>query len=188
MLGPPLPRPLTCIHVDGNPDLQTFFAGATQANGIPLDAACESYYPGWHGPLTETQQAWHPCNATDCGSKVQHAARTSMYTEANGLGLPIFTMEDGVAYSPAQGRPQDPYYGVNPPGPSRTLSRQAMIDLNKVEENIPNHLTLGMEWWAGEATSVPGTTGVQSYWDTSGIGLFDASTTPETGPTMRCCR
>ncbi len=72
LLGPPLPPPLTCIHVDGNPDLQTFFAGATQTNGIPLDVACESYYPGWHGPLTETQQAWHPCNVTNCGNTVQH--------------------------------------------------------------------------------------------------------------------
>jgi len=175
LLGPPLPPPLTCIHVDGNPDLQTFFAGATQTNGIPLDVACESYYPGWHGPLTETQQAWHPCNVTNCGNTVQHVARVSMTAEANGLGLPIFTMEDGVSYT-TQGGPQDPYYGVNPPGPSRTLSRQGMIDLNKVEENIPNHLALGMEWWAGEATPVPGATGVRGFWATPGIGIFDALT------------
>ncbi len=176
LLGPPLPRPLTCIHVDGNPDLQTFFAGATQTNGIPLDVACESYYPGWHGPLTETQQAWHPCNVTNCGNTVQHVARASMTTEANGLGLPIFTMEDGVSYT-TQGGPQDPYYGVNPPGPSRMLSRQGIIDLNKVEENVPNHLALGMEWWAGEATPIPGgTAGVRGFWTTPGIGVFDALT------------
>jgi arabinogalactan endo-1,4-beta-galactosidase len=175
LLGPPLPPPLTCIHTDGNPDLQTFFAGATQSNGIPLDVACESYYPGWHGPLTETQQAWHPCNVTSCGSTVQHVARTSMYNEANGLGLPIFTMEDGVSYT-AQGGPQDPYYGVNPPGPSRTLSRQGMIDLTKVEKNIPHNLALGMEWWAGEATPVPGATAVRGFWATPGIGVFDALT------------
>jgi arabinogalactan endo-1,4-beta-galactosidase len=175
LLGPPLPRPLTCIHIDGNPDLQTFFAGATQTNGIPLDVACESYYPGWHGPLTETQQAWHPCNATSCGTTVQHVARTSMYKEANGLGLPIFTMEDGVSYT-TQGSPQDPWYGVNPPGPSRTLSRQGMIDLTKVEENIPHNLALGMEWWAGEATPVPGADGVKGFWATPGVGIFDALT------------
>ena len=85
-------------------------------------------------------------------------------------------MEDGVAYT-TQGSPQDPWYGVNPPGPSRTLSRQGMIDLNKVEENIPNHLALGMEWWAGEATPVPGgTSGVRGFWATPGIGVFDALT------------
>ena len=110
LLGAPLPRPLTCIHIDGNPDLQTFFAGATQANGIPLDAACESYYPGWHGPLTQAQQDWHPCNVANCGSSVQHVAQASMDAEANGLGLPIFTMEDGVASS-TQGQPRTPGTG-----------------------------------------------------------------------------
>jgi arabinogalactan endo-1,4-beta-galactosidase len=174
--GPALPAPLTCIHVDGNPDLQRFFSGATQTNGIPLDVACESYYPGWHGPLTAKQQAWHPCNTANCGSTVQHDAERDFATEANGLGLPIFTIEDGVSYT-TQGSPQDPYYGVNPPGPSRNLSRQGMIDLYKVERNIPHNLALGMEWWAGEATTIPGgTNGLRGIWTTPGIGLFDAST------------
>ena len=176
LLGAPLPPPLTCIHIDGNPDLQRFFAGAVQTNGIPLDVACESYYPGWHGPLTLTQQKWHTCNAVSCGSTVQHIAEDDFATEATGLGLPIFTIEDGVSYTTA-GSPQDQWYGVNPPGPSRALSRQGMIDLNKVEKNIPNNLSLGMEWWAGEATSIPGITALQGFWATPGIGLFDASTT-----------
>jgi hypothetical protein len=178
LLGPPLPKPLTCIHVDGNPDLQRFFSGAVQTQGIPLDVACQSYYPGWHGPLTQAQQDWHPCNNLgDCGSTVQHVAEQSFAREANGLGLPIFTMEDGVSYT-TQGSPRDPYYGINPPGPSRTLSRQGMIDLNKVERAIPHNLSLGMEWWAGEATPIPGgTAGVRGFWATPGIGLFDASTT-----------
>src|SRR3954469_18014473 len=85
--GPALPAPLTCIHVDGNPDLQRFFAGATQTNGIPLDVACESYYPGWHGPLTQRQQDWHPCNAASCGSTVPHVAQQDFATEAHGLRL-----------------------------------------------------------------------------------------------------
>ena len=52
-----------------------------------------------------------------------------------------------------------------------------MIDLYKVERNIPNNLSLGMEWWAGEATTIPGGTGgVRGIWTTPGIGLFDAST------------
>ena len=178
LLGRPLPPPLTCIHVDGNPDLQRFFSGAVQTQGIPLDVACESYYPGWHGPLTQAQQDWHPCNTIgNCGSTVQHVAEQDFATEANGLGLPIFTIEDGVSYTTA-GSPRDPWYGISPPGPSRTLSRQGMIDLNQVERNIPHNLSLGMEWWAGEATSVPGgMNGVRGFWATNGIGLFDASTT-----------
>src|SRR3954447_21355630 len=180
LLGAPLPAPLTCIHIDGNPDLQDFFSGAVNTNGIPLSVACESYYPGWHGPLTRAQQAWHPCNSlTSCGSTVQQVAEDDFAREANGLGLPIFTIEDGVSY-PTQGSPRDPWYGISPPGPSRTLSRQGMIDLNKVEENIPHNLSLGMEWWAGEATPLTpaaATAGVRGYWTTPGIGLFDASTT-----------
>jgi arabinogalactan endo-1,4-beta-galactosidase len=180
LLGAPLPAPLTCIHIDGNPDLQDFFSGAVNTNGIPLSVACESYYPGWHGPLTRAQQAWHPCNSlTGCGSTVQHVAEDDFAREANGLGLPIFTIEDGVSYT-TQGSPRDPWYGISPPGPSRTLSRQGMIDLNKVEENIPHNLSLGMEWWAGEATPLTpaaATAGVRGYWTTPGIGLFDASTT-----------
>jgi arabinogalactan endo-1,4-beta-galactosidase len=178
LLGAPLPPPLTCIHVDGNPDLQRFFSGAVQTEGIPLDVACESYYPGWHGPLTQAQQDWHPCNTIgNCGTTVQHVAERDFADEANGLGLPIFTIEDGVSYTTA-GSPRDPWYGISPPGPSRTLSRQGMIDLNQVERNIPHNLSLGMEWWAGEATSVPGgTAGVRGFWATNGIGLFDASTT-----------
>jgi arabinogalactan endo-1,4-beta-galactosidase len=176
LLGPALPRPLTCIHIDGNPDLQRFFSGAVQTNGIPLDIACESYYPGWHGPLTQTQQTWHPCNTVNCGSTVQHIAETDFADEANGLGLPIFTIEDGVSYTTA-GSPQDQWYGVSPPGPSRNLSRQGMIDLNKVEKNIPHNLSMGMEWWAGEATTIPGGTGgLRGIWTTPGIGVFDAST------------
>jgi len=81
-VGPALPAPLTCIHVDGNPDLQRFFSGATQTNGIPLDVACESYYPGWHGPLTKAQQTWHPCNTANCGSTVQHVAEVDVLAAA----------------------------------------------------------------------------------------------------------
>ena len=129
-------------------------------------------------PLTRAQQAWHACNSFGaCGSTVQHVAEDDFAGEANGLGLPIFTIEDGVSYT-TQGSPQDPWYGITPPGPSRALSRQGIIDLNKVEENIPHHLSLGMEWWAGEATPIPGgSSDVRGFWATPGIGLFDASTT-----------
>ena len=137
--------------------------------------ACESYYPGWHGPLTKAQQDWHRCNTPTC-TATQHIAVDSMADEANGLGLPIFTIEDGVSYTTA-GSPQDVWYGVNPPGPSRNLSRQGMIDLNKAEQHIPHNLALGMEWWAGEATPIPGINAAQGFWATPGIGVFDALTT-----------
>ena len=177
LLGPPLPRPLTCIHTDGGPDLQTFFNGAVVTNHIPLDVACESYYPGWHGPLTQTQQDWHRCSTIGNCNSAHHVMEGSFAGEANGLGLPIFTMEDGVSYTTA-GSPQDAYYGVPSPGPTRNLSRQGMIDLNKAERAIPHNLSMGMEWWAAEATTIPGgTNGLRGIWTTPGIGLWDASTT-----------
>ncbi len=163
VLGPPLPPPLRCIHPDGGPDLQTFFNGAVNTNNIPIEVACESYYPGWHGPLTQAQANWH-------NQKNQHVAEVNMATQANGLGLPLFNIEDGVSYT-TSGSPQDQWYVP----PTRLLSRQAMIDLNKVHKNMPHNLSMGMEWWAGEATPIAGITSNERFWTTTGITLFDSS-------------
>ncbi len=172
-LGPPLPTPLRCIHTDGGPDMQTFFNGAATTNGIPIDAGCQSYYPGWHGPITQAQQTWHRCASATCTS-TQHAHESNLNTEANGLGLPIFTMEDGAQYTTGV-TPTDVWYGT--PSPNRAKQRQYTIDLNKVQKNMPNHLGLGMEYWAGEATVVPGTTTLESFWNNGPLGLFDISNT-----------
>lgn len=180
LLGPPIPPPLRCIHVDGNPDLQTFFAGATQSpNSIPIEAICQSYYPGWHGPLTQAQQNYHECSGGSSGSSTfqpctsaQHIEEADLATEASGLGLPVFTIEDGVEYQPG-GSPIDVWYS-NPP--SRAQERQYTIDLNKVQKNMPNNLSLGMEYWAAEATTINGITGSEAFWVNGDLGLFDMST------------
>jgi arabinogalactan endo-1,4-beta-galactosidase len=176
LLGPPLPAPISCIHITADRDLYTYYSGAT-ANGIPLDAICESYYPGWHGALTQAQYNWFHTTG-------QEIAEPNFDQEATELGLPIFNIEDGVSYALqslySTASPQDPWYGINPPGPSPTLARQAMIDLNKVQRNVPGHLHMGMEWWAGEGTSVTGAAlgPVNDYWFTGGVGLFDNLSTP----------
>jgi arabinogalactan endo-1,4-beta-galactosidase len=176
LLGPPLPAPITCIHITGDRDLYTYFAGAVQTNGVPLDAVCESYYPGWHGPTTQAQYNWYHASG-------QQIAEPNFARETTELGLPIFNIEDGVSYALASvystASPQDPWYGINPPGPSATLTRQAMIDLNAVQKNVPDHLHMGMEWWAGEATAVAGPAlgPLNDFWWTGGVGLFDALTT-----------
>jgi arabinogalactan endo-1,4-beta-galactosidase len=172
LLGPPLPPPIRCIHITGDRDLYTYYYGATVTNGIALDAVCESYYPGWHGPTTQAQYNWYHLTG-------QQIAEPNFDTEASQLGLPIFNIEDGVSYALASlystASPQDMWYGVNPPGPSPALARQAMIDLNKVQKSVPNNLHMGMEWWAGEATSVVGSalTSLNNYWWTGGVGIFD---------------
>jgi arabinogalactan endo-1,4-beta-galactosidase len=176
LLGPPLPAPTRCIHITGDRDLYTYFHGAAVTNGIPLDAVCESYYPGWHGPTTQAQYDWFH-------SSGQHIAEPNFAMEVNQLGLPIFNIEDGVSYALkslySTASPQDIWYGINPPGPSPTLARQAMIDLNKVQKSVPNNLHMGMEWWAGEATGAWGPTlsSLNNYWWTGGVGIFDAVTT-----------
>ena len=174
-LGPPLPPPIRCIHITGDRDLYTYYYGATVTNGIPLDAVCESYYPGWHGPTTQAQYNWFH-------SRGQQIAEPNFAKEATELGLPIFNIEDGVSYALTSqystASPQDIWYGINPPGPSPALARQAMIDLNKVQKAVPNNLHMGMEWWAGEATGAwgPALTSLNNYWWTGGVGIFDALT------------
>ena len=177
LLGPALPAPISCIHITGDRDLYTYYSGATTTNGIPLDAVCESYYPGWHGPTTQAQYNWFHSNG-------QQIAEPNFAKEATELGLPIFNIEDGVSYALQSlygtASPQDIWYGINPPGPSPALARQAMIDLNTVQKNVPNHLHMGMEWWAGEATSVIGAAlgPLNNYWFTGGVDLFDNLSTP----------
>ena len=175
LLGPPLPPPIRCIHITGDRDLTTYYAGAT-SNGIPLDAICESYYPGWHGPTTQAQYNWYH-------SSGQQIAEPNFAKEATQLGLPIFNIEDGVSYALKSlygtASPQDVWYGIDPPGPSPALARQAMIDLNKVQKGVPNNLHMGMEWWAGEASPIFGSLlgPLNNYWWTAGVDLFDGLTT-----------
>ena len=54
--GPTLPPPLTCIHITPAWDLTQFFTLAN-LNGVTYDAICQSYYPIFHGPLTDAQAA-----------------------------------------------------------------------------------------------------------------------------------
>lgn len=184
-LGAPLPPPIRCIHITADRDLYTYFYGAAETGGIPLDAACESYYPGWHGPTTTAQYNWHH-------SSGQLIAETNFDKEAAQLGLPIFNIEDGVSYALqtknttypnvpfySTASPQDSWYGNLPPGPSAALVRQSFIDLNKVQKSVTNNLHMGMEWWAGEATTISGSalTALDDFWGTGGVGIFDNMTT-----------
>ena len=83
---------IRCIDIDGGPDLQAFFTTATQYYGIPVDNICQSYYPGWHGPLTEAQFNWDDCGAGEdpgCNPAVgQHVEEANIGTEATGLEIP----------------------------------------------------------------------------------------------------
>lgn len=173
-IGPPLPPPWRCIDPDGNPWLQTFFSTATQTYGIPVDNICASYYPGWHGPMTQAAHDWHATGPDAPSGQVWEA---NVDAEASGLGLPIYNAEDGVAYTNS-GQPLDPWYGsaLTPSAASRQKEREYYIDQTRVEKNEANHLGLGMDCWACEATTIPGTYGLDAFYVNGYLGLFDMTT------------
>lgn len=175
LLGPPVAPPLRCIDVDGTPDLQTFFYAATVTYKIPLDTICQSYYPGWHGPLTQAQYNWAPCGNTNCAA-AQHVEEANILAETNlgvvgvvspggasegtvAVGLPVLNAEAGVAYTNVGGdTPLDDWYGsllTSTPNPAtRQIQRQSFIDLETVQENNPYHLGMGIDCWSCESTPV----------------------------------
>lgn len=174
-IGPPIPAPLRCIDPDGNPWLQTFFATATQYYSIPVDNICASYYPGWHGPMTQAAHDWH---ATGPNATSGQVWESNVDTEASGLQIPIYNGEDGVAYTNS-GSPLDPWYGssLTPNAASRAKQREYYIDQTRVEKSEPNNLGMGMDCWACEATTITGASGVNSFYTNGYLGLFDMTTT-----------
>ena len=89
-LGPPIPAPLTCIHITPAWDLTAFFTLVSQ-NGIPYDIICQSYYPIYHGPLTAAQAA----AANPFNKPVEQGV---LVNAANQIGRPIFLIETGEHY------------------------------------------------------------------------------------------
>lgn len=198
ILGPPVAVPLRCIDIDGTPALDAFFKGAKSAN-LPIDVACQSYYPGWDGPMTQAQYNYSPHGDTNNSFKnPQNIEEATMNAEIAdpGAGYPVFTAEDGVAYTNVGGdTPLDDYYGsqldTTPNPASRAFERQFYIDLETVQHNATNHMGMGMDCWACETTPMSGDfysgTGNGNpgqYWLSAQLGLFDNSTsaTPGSGP------
>jgi hypothetical protein len=203
VLGNPVAPPWRCEDFSGSPDLQTQFYKDTVTYGTVLDTVCQSYYPGWHGALTRAGYNWH--------SASQHVEEENILAETNlgvvgtvspslttpepgpAVGLPVFTVENGVAYTNAtKETPLDPWYGssLSPTDGSRAHERQFYIDLETVEENNPYHLGQGMDCWACESTLVSSITdgltsavsgAVHQYWTSDQLGLFDISTSTTSG-------
>ncbi|MGO4879292.1 MAG: glycosyl hydrolase 53 family protein [Bryobacteraceae bacterium] len=143
--GPAIPPPLTCIHITPAWDLTQFFTLANQFS-VPYDAVCQSYYPIYHGPLTDAQaQASNPN-----GKPVEQDVLVSA---ANNLGKPIFIMETGEHFEDGFDA-NDPWYAP----PSEALQRQFLLDLQAVLEGLPDNLAMGFE-----------------YWDPAGVNISNAS-------------
>jgi len=145
-IGPAIPAPLTCIHITPAWDLSAFFALANQ-NGIQYDAICQSYYPIYHGPLTDAQAAASNPNHQPVEQDVLSAA-------ANNISKPIFIIETGEHYEDGF-QANDPWYTP----PSTTLQRQFLVDLQGVVQGLPDNLGMGIEYWNPEGVNIPGSNG-----------------------------
>ncbi len=195
ILGLPVAVPLRCVDIDGTPVLDTFFRGPKSAN-LPIDVACQSYYPGWGGPMTQAQYNYSPHGNTNNSFKTpQNIEETTMDAEIAdpAAGYPVLTSEDGVAYTNVGGdTPLDDYYGsqlnITPNPASREFEREYYIDLETVQHNATNHMGLGMDCWAcettpmsGDAYSGTGNGNPGQYWLSAQLGLFDNSTSTVSG-------
>ncbi len=171
-IGPAIPPPLTCIHITPAWNLSDFFTLANQ-NGIPYDAICHSYYPFFHGPLTDAQAAAsNPSN--------QPVEQDVLVAAANNLGKPIFIIEAGEHYESGFDA-NDPWYSP----PSETEQQQFLIDVQTVQEGLPNNLGMGLEYWDAAGVNIPSTTGgflngdnlPDAIYTWNGLTLFDNADT-----------
>src|SRR4029077_17275871 len=108
-------------------DLTQFFTLANQ-NSIPYDAICQSYYPLFHGPLTDAQAA-----VTNPGNKP--VEQDVLVAAANNIGKPIFIIEAGEHYENGF-QSNDLWYSP----PSVTEQSQFLLDLLDVQKGLPNNL------------------------------------------------
>jgi arabinogalactan endo-1,4-beta-galactosidase len=161
--GPAIPAPLTCIHITPAWNLTQFFTLANQF-GIPYDAICQSYYPIYHGPLTEAQAAASNPNDKPVEEDV-------LVSAANNLAKPIFIIETGEHYENGfQGN--DPWYAP----PSVAVQRQFLLDLQSAQKGLPDNLGMGVEYWDASGVNVPNVNGdglPNAIYIWNGLTLFD---------------
>ncbi len=166
--APAIPAPLTCIHITPAWDLTQFFTLADQFN-VPYDAICQSYYPLYHGPLTDAQAAASNPN----GKPVEQDVLVSA---ANNIGKPIFIIETGEHYENGFNA-NDPWYAP----PTQALQRQFLLDLQAVQKGLPNNLGMGMEYWDPAGVNIPNASGgfingdnlPDAIYSWNGLTLFD---------------
>jgi arabinogalactan endo-1,4-beta-galactosidase len=145
-IGPAVPPPLTCIHITPAWNLTQFFTLANQ-NGITYDAICQSYYPFYHGPLTDAQ-------AAESNPQNQPVEQDVLVDASNSIGKPIFIIETGEHYENGS-ESNDPWYSP----PSIAEQQQFLLDLQGVQEGLPNNLGMGIEYWNPTGVNIPNLSG-----------------------------
>ena len=123
------PMPKIIVHIDRGGDWSTtewFFDNLTY-QGVPFDIIGESYYPFYHGPLT---------NAATC-----------LDNAAQRYSKPIFIAETDFPWGNSTN-----IYGI----PASTNGQvQYIVALAQVVKSVPNNLGAGIFWW-GTEYQVPG--------------------------------
>ena len=145
-IGPAVPPPLTCIHITPAWNLTQFFTLAN-SNGIKYDAICQSYYPFFHGPLTDAQ-------AAQSNPQSQPVEQDVLVDASNNIGKPIFIIETGEHYENGDDS-NDPWYTP----PSIAEQQQFLLDLQGVQEGLPNNLAMGIEYWDPAGVNIPSLSG-----------------------------
>jgi len=141
-----LPTPPIMIHIDKGGDWEgtRWFFDNLRAQGVNFDIIGESYYPFFHGPMSQL--------------------KTTLENAAARYGKPIVVVETGFAYR-ADGRDGDKpvNYPRTPEG-----QRQFLHDLMATVRATPGGLGRGVIYWAPEWIPVKG---LQGSWN--GTTLFD---------------
>jgi arabinogalactan endo-1,4-beta-galactosidase len=174
-IGPAVPPPLTCIHITPAWNLTQFFTLANQ-NGISYDAICQSYYPFYHGPLTDAQ-------AAESNLQDQPVEQDVLVDASNSIGKPIFIIETGEHYENGS-ESNDPWYSP----PSIAEQQQFLLDLQGVQEGLPNNLGMGIEYWNPAGVNIPNLSGgfingdnqADAIYSWNGLTLFNNADTSGT--------
>jgi arabinogalactan endo-1,4-beta-galactosidase len=174
-IGPAVPPPLTCIHITPAWNLTQFFTLANQ-NGIAYDAICQSYYPFYHGPLTDEQ-------AAESNPQNQPVEQDVLVDASNSIGKPIFIIETGEHYENGS-ESNDPWYSP----PSIAEQQQFLLDLQGVQEGLPNNLGMGIEYWNPAGVNIPNLSGgfingdnqADAIYSWNGLTLFNNADTSGT--------
>jgi arabinogalactan endo-1,4-beta-galactosidase len=174
-IGPAVPPPLTCIHITPAWNLTQFFTLANQ-NGISYDAICQSYYPFYHGPLTDAQ-------AAESNLQDQPVEQDVLVDASNSIGKPIFIIETGEHYENGS-ESNDPWYSP----PSIAEQQQFLLDLQGVQEGLPNNLGMGIEYWNPAGVNIPNLSGgfingdnqANAIYSWNGLTLFNNADTSGT--------
>ncbi len=141
--------PKIIVHIDRGADWATtqWFFDNLNAQGVPYDIIGESYYPFFHGPVT---------NVSTCLSNA-----------AVRYGKPVVLAETAFPWTNSVTSWTNKLYGFDP-----TVAGQVsfMAALAKVLKNVPNHLGAGIFYWGAEYQAASGVN--EAGFNTA--SLFDA--------------